>query len=115
MISEKDSEYKPDEIPTEITRKLYAHYGIGGYSAGRITIYDCDVSTVDSNYIVLCEVEQTIKIPPVSQNDLKNKALDVLEDEKQKVLAENHERLKKVQDKIDNLLAIEYRPESESA
>ena len=38
--------------------------------------------------------------------------LALLEEERRTVLAENHERLKTVEDKIANLLAIEHAPPS---
>lgn len=109
-MDKRDKLYKPDELPKEITRTVYLHYKIGGYFAGQINIWDWDKPT-DSDSIVICGAEVTVKIPNINKKTLKKKAIETLEQEKEKIMAENHQRLKVVQDKIDNLLAIEYQPD----
>ena len=103
--------YKPDALPVSINRPLWITYGMGKYNAGQITVdarapYD---GAGDFAKVVLCESSLSVEIP--KQKNIKGKILRVLESEKEAVLAENHQRLKAVQDKIDNLLAISFKPE----
>jgi hypothetical protein len=111
-INERNKTYEPNEIPRQITRGIWVAYGISGYGAGRITLNDFDYhGSDDSALVTLCQTSITIDIPAIDRDGLKTKALEVLEAEKQKVMAENHQRLRAVQDKIDNLLAIEFKPQ----
>ena len=102
--NERWTRYEPDALPNQITRKLYVLYGIEGWNQGCISIMD----VAPSSSLILAEHVITLGIPPQGAKELKGKMLVVLEDEKQKILAENYVKLKAVQDKIDNLLAIEY-------
>lgn len=109
-----EQKYKPNELPSTITKRLYVSYVVGGYLAGEISVLDFSSVGINTEKVEIHQLDVTIDLPEISTNTLKSKALDMLEAEKQKVLAENHKRLKVVQDKIDNLLAIEYKPESET-
>lgn len=103
-------QYKPEELPEQITRTLYVGYGIGKYNAGKIVVseYEHDDSEGFATVRLLKE-DITFKLPK-AKVDVKGKMLQVLESEKKKILAENHQRLQEVQEKIDRLLAIEYQP-----
>lgn len=105
---DRNTAYKPDALPASITRTLFICYGMGRYNAGRIEINDFDHSGSDGfERIPLCQHEVTITIP--KPDDIKAKAVEVLEEQKRGMLARHHHELKAVQDKIDNLLAIEYK------
>lgn len=104
MSSEK---YTPDGLPKSITRDLYVTYGIKGYSAGEIQVWDCDVTGEER--ILLTTTSVTVKLP---QNmKIKDKVIDALQAEKDKVLANAHMKAKELQQKIDSLLGLEYKPE----
>lgn len=107
-MGDKYKNYKPDELPSSITRKLYVHYRISGHSAGQIDIFDFAL-TSDPERVMICEKEVTIKIPRIDRDGLKSKALEVLKREKQKIMADSHMKVRAIQDKIDDLLAIEYK------
>lgn len=109
----RSTKYAPDALPESITRKLFVRYAIAGYSAGRIYIWDTDYDQSDT--VPICETEVTIAIPAIDHDGLKSKAVEVLQAELQKVRAENHMKEKAIQDKIDNLLAIEYKQEGDAA
>lgn len=110
----KDTQYKPTEIPKVLTRKMYIGYGIGKYNAGKIVVSDYEHTTSEFATVRLLEKELTIRLPRCKV-DVKGRMLEVLEEEKQKVIADNHMRLKEVQDRIDQLKVLEYKPESEEA
>lgn len=114
-MSDRHEEYAPDKVPTSITRTIYVGYGIGKYNAGKIVIDDFSRKGTSSDFAVapLAEQKITIKLPKCKV-DVKKRMLEVLEEQKCEVLAENHARLKAVQDQIDELLAIEYHPSRES-
>ena len=101
--NERWKKYEPDALPSQIERRVYILYGIDDWNQGQISIGDIAAR----GSIVLAQHVITLGIPPQGSKELKGKVLGLLNEEKQKVLAENHERLKAVQDKIDDLLAIE--------
>jgi hypothetical protein len=118
-MSEKDkddynSRFKPNEIPATVTFDMVIWYSVAGWEVGQIGAYSFPFKG-DDERVVLGTQRVTFEIPPQDQNGIKSKVLDMLEEKKREVLAENHRRLKEVQDKIDQLLAIEYQPESGAA
>lgn len=84
------------------------YYGIAGYSAGEISIWDFELSKGDSDRVLIGRGD--VEIFTDTKLDLKARVLTVLKDEREKIQAEYHMKLKGNQDKIDNLLAIEYQP-----
>ena len=109
-LSEYDAQYEHDKLPEELTRKLYVSYGMGRFNAGRISISQHGNASSDGfECIPLAEMEVTFKLSV--DCDLKTKAVRVLEKKKDDIKAEYHMKLKEVQDKIDHLLAIEFKPQ----
>ena len=102
-MSEK---YAPNELPSEVTRKLYTCYSISGWRMGEISIWDCNMTGED--YVLLAETEVTISIP--EQGNLKSKVVEALEEEKKKLQAEHFVKMQELQEKIDSLLMLEYKP-----
>lgn len=110
--TDRDHKFLPDQVPTSLTRELFITYGIGEYNQGEVSIWDFDIvpvrSASDDKYALVTLHQQfvTFQLPAVTVN-VNEKKLEVLFKQKEKVLAENHQRLKEVQEKIDKLLAIE--------
>ena len=102
--------YEANDLPASITRTIYVGYGIGKYNAKTIVVSDSELDSENFATVRLLKMDMTFELP-ASEVDIKGKMLTVLENEKQNILAENHSRLKEVQEKIDRLLAIEYQPE----
>lgn len=102
------------KLPKSIQKKLYITYGLGQFIEGQISVSEYPPRNQRDGWecVLLGEQDVTFKINPPRQN-IKQKALDALEEQKREVLAENHMRLKRVQEKIDQLLAIEYQPQPE--
>lgn len=97
-----------EKLPKTIKKKIFVTLAISGWRAGNIGCWDCDITGSDSDYILLTTQKVTFKLP---QNiDVKGKVIEGLEAEKEKIQAETHMKLKDIQEKIDNLLAIEYKP-----
>ena len=59
---------------------------------------------------MLYKTTATFEIPP--QDNLKEKVIDTLQEEMRKIEAEAFMKKKAIQEKINNLLAIEYKPEA---
>jgi len=98
-----------EKLPKTQTTEIFITLCIGGYRAGELNYRNRDFSTFSDDEILLGTQKVKFNIP---QNvDIKGKAIEGLEDQKSKLLAKHHMELKDVQDKIDNLLAIEYKPE----
>jgi hypothetical protein len=113
-ITHFSTEYESDKIPAEVLRVLWVTYGVGEYNQGRIELYQYDPSdhTGDGfEKVILTTMQIKIKIP-ACEVDIKSKMLKLLEAQREKVLADNHMRLKDVEDRIAMLLAIEYQPEA---
>lgn len=97
-----------EKLPETITQKVYVHLHVSGYSVGNFYCAQCNIAGHDEDLILICEQDVTFKLP---QNiDIKGRVIEGLEAEKDKIKADFHIKLKGVQDKIDNLLAIEYKP-----
>ncbi len=99
------------EVPKSITKTLYITMDVGGYNVGEITIYDYDItksSYSEGKYVVLHTTDITIVLPPHSDDELRQKAVNVLEQEKANIKAAAYAAERKVQDKIDDLLRITY-------
>lgn len=104
------------EIPKEIEETLYVCLCIDSkwaHDIGQITVSICDRSrkgySDDTVYLLLATETVTIKIPRTVL-DIKGELVSGLEARKEKELAEHHMKMKAFQDRIDNLLAIEYKP-----
>lgn len=100
------TKYTPQEIPEQIDATIYTHYCINGYSYGELKNYDYDCS--GENYVCVAKTPLTIAIPPVG--DLKDKVVKALEEEKKKQMAEHHKKMFELQEKIDSLICLEYKP-----
>lgn len=97
-----------EKLPKTLTKEMFICLGVGGYNAGDLSVLDFNRSVHNEDYIFICTKKVTFKIP---QNiDVKGKVIESLEAEKEKLQADFHMKIKGVQDKIDNLLAIEYKP-----
>ena len=99
-------------IPEEITLPLFVCLSLADYNFNKILLSAFDPREYSSNSderILLVETEITVKLP--QDIDVKGRLLGSLEKKKSGIQAEYHMRLKEVQDKIDNLLAIEHQGE----
>lgn len=98
-----------EKLPKTIKTELFITLAVSGWNTGKIGVWDCDVSEGGSEeYILLTTKTVTFKLP---QNmDIKGKVIEGLEAEKDRIQADTHMKLKDIQEKIDNLLAIEYKP-----
>jgi len=96
-----------EKLPKTEKKEIFILLDIGGYHAGNLGYSDYDASKYGDNQILLGTQMVTFKIP--QKVDIKGKAIEGLEDKKSKLQAKHHMELKEVQDKIDNLLAIEHK------
>lgn len=102
---------KEFELPEAITKDLYITLGLGDYNNGDISISDIDRAKYTSEgfeSVLLVKTSISVEIP--KDIDVKAKLIAVLEKQKSGIQAEYHIKLTNVQDKIDNLLAIEHKP-----
>lgn len=104
----RETVYKPNELPQSITLPVTVYYAASGWDAGTIGAYCFDYQGT-SERVVIAKTEATFQIPP--QENLKGKVIDALEDEKREIQAQSYVKIRAVQDKIDTLLAIEYKAE----
>ncbi len=103
---EKRKTFSPNALPSSITRDIFLTYKISGSDSGRMEIWDCDLS--GSERINLATMKVTFKIP--KKMDLKEKVIDALRNEKEEILASTHKKITELDEKINSLLALEYKP-----
>jgi len=106
------------EIPDEIEKTLYVHICLQSKwenDIGKISVHTFDRSGFDDDdkHVLLVTKKIKIKIPKTTI-DFRGELVVGLEAQKEKELAEHYMRMKAFQDRIDNLLAIEYKPEKSS-
>lgn len=103
-------QYTPNEIPKKFEQIIYTHYCYHShYSWATGTIsHDMDDRSGDS-YICIAQTPITVSVPE-QQKDIKKMVIDALEIEKKKQMAEYHQKMCELQEKIDSLLALEYKP-----
>jgi len=103
------------EIPTEFETEIFVHLnlsteGIWEDGLGKVTTDTYNrTGWGDGNFKLLATKKVKIKIPKTTI-DFRGEVVTCLEAQKEKELAEHHMKMKVFQDKIDNLLAIEYKP-----
>ena len=101
-----DQKYAPKEIPATVEVTVFTHYGLQGHHMGQLIHYAFEAS--GENYVCLTKTPVTVHIP--KQDDLKEKVVAALEAEKKKQMAEHHKKMFEIQEKIDSLLQLEYKP-----
>ena len=94
-------------MPKNFETQIFVTYELGKYDLGIIKVWDCDVS--GSDRILLCSPKIKIQLP--GDLDLKAQMLMSLESEKSRLLADTHMKVKEIQEKINNLLCVEYNPD----
>lgn len=111
--------YQPHEIPKQITATLYLTYGVGQWNRGQIGITDYwnDEEKIrksryerDCERVLLAEFSVTIDIP--EGVDPRKRYVEVLKNERRKLMAKHHVELKSVDDAIQKAQAIEFQPKA---
>lgn len=102
-MSEK---YTPDMIPSKVEATIYTHYRINGYAAGELVNYDFDATGED--YIVVAKTPIAIKIN--KSDDIREEVIKTLEAEKEKCEAEHYKKMQELENKIQSLQRLEYKP-----
>lgn len=103
---ERRKVFAPDDLPQSISREMFIHYKTNGNDAGRIEIWDCDLS--GSDRVLLHSTMITFKIP--KPKDMKAKVVEALENEIETIQADAHMKVSELRERIESLLAIEYNP-----
>jgi len=103
-------QYEYNNIPKEFEITIYTHYCYhSNYSwkIGNISHYDSDLS--GNEYICIAQTPVAVTVPPQTTDMV----IDALEAEKKKQMAEYHKKMFELQEKIDSLLCLEYKPATE--
>ena len=113
MARSKDARYdhhEPNALPATISVDIRVGYGIGRFNDGYIIVGEGEFSNSEGfETVELASIEVDIQLPEATV-DVKGKKLEYLHKQKERILAENHMRLKEVDDKIASVLALEYKP-----
>lgn len=105
---------KTIELPEKITKKIYVKVGIGRYNTGNISIWDTKVmddpcDDFGSVTILETQVEIDLSDADLSDANIKNIMISTLEKQKQELMAKCNVEVNKIEDRIRNLLSIEYK------
>lgn len=102
-------QYAPNELPKSLEIVIHTHYCYNSeykWQLGSIS-HDTTDRTGDQ---YICLAKTPVHVVVETPGDLKDMVLKALEAEKQKQMAEHHKRMFELQEKIDSLLQLEYKP-----
>ncbi len=103
-------------IPKSLNATLYITIGVGKYNFNRMRVEDF-ISTGMEGYeeVLLKQQEITIDLSGISmdENAVKEKIVTLLKERQEQIKADSHMKIKDIQEKIDQLRAIEYQPNAE--
>ena len=100
------------DIPEQLQRTLYVVYGTGKYNKGQINIqeYKPNSNVTGFEGMLLKEFEVEIDLPKLSTDMVVKEQVNSLKKEKENLMAEHHMKIQKIDDEINQLLAITYQP-----
>ncbi len=104
--------FAPDAIPKKFDTIIYTHYCYHSDYDWHIGSVSHDTSDRSGdNYICIAKTPLTVFVPE-QKMDIKQMVIEALEAEKKKQMAEYHKKMFELQEKIDSLLSLEYKPSS---
>ncbi len=104
------------KVPKTVTKTLYIYIGVDGYNFNDISVADYSRVGFSSEMesVLLKTQEVTFDLSDAESIDdsaIKGEIVKQLKEQQKEIKAETHMKIKDLQDKIDNLLAIEFKPE----
>lgn len=105
---------KTIELPEKITKNIYVTVGIGRYNTGDISVLDIkgvDDPCGDLGLVTILETQVEIDLSGADLSDanIKNIMISTLEKQKKDLMAKCNVEVNKIEDRIKNLLSIEYK------
>lgn len=94
-------------LPKDFKQKMYIIAGCDPWNEGKITIHGCDLS-VGGNYICLGSFDAEFDLSAFS-SDTTKKQIESLQAQKVKIMTEHHQAIKRIDDQIQSLQAIESK------
>ena len=94
-------------IPTEIKEKLYIYLDVNSCWKP-LSYFDFELTSTDK--VLLHVIDLDIKLPHKSIEELKGQVVLGLRNKKEKLIDEHLVEVAKIDEKINQLLAIEYQP-----
>lgn len=100
------------KIPDEINQTVYIQLGVGKYNKNELYFSEDDPgddinSSSDWATIKIGESELSAEVT-IDRKEVVTKLVSALNKEKEEILARHHMEQKEIDDRIQNLLAIEY-------
>lgn len=96
------------DIPTEIKTTLYIYWDTDN-TWNPFSFFNFELTSPD-NRILLHKMELDIQLPPMSVEDIKGQLVLNLRQKKEELITEHIFEVAKIDEKINQLLAIEYHP-----
>ena len=105
-------------IPQTIEKEVFVLLGVGEYNFNEILVSDWDSSPYASegNEKVLLKKQKVLldlSDSEITETKIKQELVAQLREQLKNAKAAAHQKEKAIQEKIDNLLAIEYKPDPE--
>jgi len=109
--------FKPGELPNRIQVPLYVNYII---NEGRLEVQDTSIyidngSNGKDARMNLARLVVELPIPDVQYDECLARVVEALKAEREAILAKAQMEAMRIDDKIQDLLAITYQPETEEA
>ncbi len=104
--------FDPENLPESIEVEIFLSLGVGKYNYGELSARDYEKkSSSGENWeeVNLGSQIVTLTIPKFGKGEIRDQLLEQLNDEKQKKMAEHEMAMRNIQERINNLLLIEYQ------
>lgn len=102
----------PENLPESVEKEIFLVLGVGKYNYGQLTARDWErTGTPSENFEEVNLGSQIVNliIPKFGKTEIRDQLLEQLNDEKQKKMAEHEMAMRNIQERINNLLLIEYQ------
>lgn len=94
-------------LPKDFKQKLYINIGCNSWDKGNVSVDGCDLSG-GGNYVCVGSFDAEFDLSSFS-SDINQKQIDLLQAKKVKIIAEHHQAIKRIDEQIQSLQAIENK------
>lgn len=95
-------------LPKDFKQKIYVHVGVADWNEGDTTLLTADISQHDKTMVCVGSFDAEFDLSAFS-SDTNQKQIESLQAQKVKIMAEHHQAIKRIDDQIQSLQAIESK------
>lgn len=95
-------------LPKDFKKKLYVHIGVAIWNKNEISLFGSDTSSYDDSFVCVGSFDAEFDLSAFS-SDTTQKQIESLQAQKVKIMAEHNQAIKRIDDQIQSLQAIESK------